>query len=162
MGQPDGFTIFPGAHPEVQVRWIGLALDHLYVTQMWTAVLGADPVRLLRSLPQLWQLVAPVTLRQEAARVRAAGIEIPLEGSLGDAVDRLIASRFGERRSEPGHLTVYNQVPPLLDYYRQRVPPLAPAFSRAVDDTTDITGRARMLDRLAGTGRDTAAAELAL
>lgn len=128
-------------HPSPPVRQAGFALDHPYLEQCWTPVIGPTSVLLLRRMPLVWQedLSPAVDLRELAASL-GLGRSSGRNGALQRTVERLVRFRFASH-SGPGELDVFTEAPPVPDRQLDRLP----AWNRSRHDV--LLGA--HLDRLA-------------
>lgn len=119
---PDDLTIEPALHPKPAIREVGFDLDHPYVEQCWSAVLGPTSVLLLRRVSLLWKDAVPANVR-----VGEFAASLGLTGPTGPS------SRFWQtvrRLAEFGLLTpagggtidVFTSVAPLTERQLARLP----------------------------------------
>lgn len=122
MEMPAELEIHPAPHPSLEVHRAGFPLDHTYLEQCWTPILGPSSVLLLRRTAELWRDAIPARL--ETAEL---GAQLGLSKGRGRhspisrTVDRLVRFRFAGWAA-PGVLDVYSEVPPLRARDLARVP----------------------------------------
>lgn len=109
-------------HPSAPVRQAGFPLDHAYVEQCWTPVIGPTSVLLLRRLPVLWResMSVEVDLHDLAGSL-GLGNSSGRHGSMQRTLDRLERFRFAAF-SSPSDLEVFTEAPPLPDRQLERLP----------------------------------------
>jgi len=122
MENPSSLEVHPAPHPKLEVHRAGFPLDHPYLEQCWTPVLGPSSVLLLRRIPWLWRESAPaeVDVGELGAQLglgRGDGRHSPMART----VERIVRFRFASW-SGPGALDVFTEVPPLPDRHLDRVP----------------------------------------
>lgn len=113
----------PIEHPRPTIRDVGFDLEHRYLEQCWSAVIGPSALLLLRRLPTLWVTEIPAEI-DSAEMARSLGLRhtTSQHGSLQRTMERLC--RFGLARpsqDRPG-LDVYRQIPILSPRELARVP----------------------------------------
>lgn len=114
--------IHPAPHPSLEVHRAGFALDHPYLEQCWSPILGPSSVLLLRRTAELWRDAIPATVRTSdlAAQLglgKGRGRHSPITKTL----ERVVRFRFAEWAA-PGVLDVYSEVRPLRSRDLDRVP----------------------------------------
>ena len=122
MTTPRVLEVHPVRHWLAQVRQAGFPLDHPYLEQCWTPVLGPTSVLLLRRCNALWADATP-------ARVPVAQLSGQLGLGRGTApsshiwrtVRRLVDNGFA-LDAAPGELHVYTEVPPVPARLLARTP----------------------------------------
>lgn len=158
-------SIYPAAHPRMDVHRAGFPLDHDYLEQCWTPVLGPSSVLLLRRVSYLWREVTPAELTTsdlgaQLGLSRGTGRNSPANRTL----DRIVRFGFADW-SGPSTLDVFTEVPPVptkqlarlpswcaqrheqllsthLADLAQEPPGLSPATSgAAIPDATRMSGR---------------------
>jgi hypothetical protein len=122
MENASSLEVRPAAHPKLEVHRAGFPLDHPYLEQCWTPVLGPSSVLLLRRVPWLWRESAPaqVDVGELGAQLglgRGNGRHSPMSRT----VERIVRFRFASW-SEPGVLDVFTELPPLPERHLDRVP----------------------------------------
>lgn len=123
MPTPAVLTIHAVPHPEPHVGRVGFPLDHPYVEQCWSAVVGPSCTLLLRRLPILWREAEPAIV--EAAEVSRS---LGLGANTGYRNSRFwrTIERFTQYRlatlSQPDVLEVYVTVRPLAPHQVERIP----------------------------------------
>ena len=122
MALPDRLAIHPAAYPNLEVHRAGFPLDHPYLEQCWSPILGPSSVLLLRHTAQLWRDQSPAhvdsaDLAQQIGLGKGTGTHSPL----GHTVNRLVRFRFAEWAA-PGVLDVYTEVRPIRDRDLRRLP----------------------------------------
>ena len=122
MALPDRLEIHPAAYPNLEVHRAGFPLDHPYLEQCWSPILGPSSVLLLRHTTQLWRdsdpaVVDSADLAQQIGLGKGHGTHSPL----GHTLNRLVRFRFAEWAA-PDVLDVYTEVRPLRDRDLRRVP----------------------------------------
>ena len=122
MENPSLLEVHPAPHPKLEVHRAGFPLDHPYLEQCWTPVLGPSSVLLLRRVPLLWRESAPaeVDLGDLGAQLglgRGDGRHSPMART----IERIVRFRFASS-SQPGVLDVFTEVPPLPERHLDRVP----------------------------------------
>lgn len=122
METTSSLEVHPAPHPKLEVHRAGFPLDHPYLEQCWTPVLGPSSVLLLRRVPLLWRESAPAQVD-----VGELGAQLGLgrgdgrHSTMGRTVERIVRFRFANW-SEPGVLDVFTEVPPLPERHLDRVP----------------------------------------
>lgn len=119
---PDVLTIRPALHPKPVVRKVGFDLDHPYVEQCWSGVVGPTSVLLLRRVPLLWRDATPAHVRVSEL-ARSLGLTGPTgPGSrFWQTVRRMC--QFGlARPAGGGTLDVFTRVAPLTSRQLARLP----------------------------------------
>lgn len=122
METPAQIEIHAAPHPDLEVHRAGFSLDHPYVEQCWTPILGPTSVLLLRRTTELWRDAMParVDTAELAAQLgvsQARGQHSPITRTL----DRVARFRFAAWAA-PGVLDVYSEVRPLRSRELARVP----------------------------------------
>ena len=122
MTIPDRLEIHPAAHPSLEVHRAGFPLDHPYLEQCWSPILGPSSILLLRHTAQLWRDQSPAVvdtadLAQQIGLGKGHGNHSPL----GRTLDRIARFRFASWAA-PGVLDVYTEIRPLREHDRSRVP----------------------------------------
>lgn len=122
MALPDRLEIHPAAYPNLEVHRAGFPLDHPYLEQCWSPILGPSSVLLLRHTAQLWRdsdpaVVDSADLAQQIGLGKGRGTHSPL----GHTLNRIVRFRFAQW-SGPGVLDVYTEVRPLRERDLSRVP----------------------------------------
>lgn len=122
MALPDRLEIHPAAYPNLEVHRAGFPLDHPYLEQCWSPILGPSSVLLLRHTAQLWRdsdpaVVDSADLAQQIGLGKGRGTHSPL----GHTLSRIVRFRFAQW-SAPGVLDVYTEVRPLRERDLGRVP----------------------------------------
>lgn len=109
-------------HPQTQVRQVGFPLDHAYVEQCWTPVIGPTSVLLLRRLPVLWRegMTAEVDIA-DLAQSLGLGNSSGRNGSMQRTLERLSRFRFASPMG-PADLEVFTEAPPLSPRHLERLP----------------------------------------
>jgi hypothetical protein len=118
MHDPEPLVLRAAAHPDRTVHRFGFDLDHRYLEQCWTPIIGPASTILLRRIPTLWrhaepahtsteQLageigLAPTTLRRVLRRVHQFGFATPVD--------------------DAGVIDIYSTVAPLAERHLDRVP----------------------------------------
>jgi hypothetical protein len=108
------------SHPSPEVHQAGFPLDHPYIEQCWTGVLGPTCTLLLRRFPTLWRQALSVEVQSgEFARSLGLGDSTGRTGQLFKTLRRL--ERFGFVVADgPGDWDVYTEAPPLGDRHLSR------------------------------------------
>ena len=122
MALPDRLEIHPAAYPNLEVHRAGFPLDHPYLEQCWSPILGPSSVLLLRHTAQLWRDADPAVidsadLAQQIGLGKGRGTHSPL----GHTLNRIVRFRFAQW-TDPGVLDVYTEVRPLRERDLSRVP----------------------------------------
>lgn len=122
METPASLEVHPAPHPKLEVHRAGFPLDHPYIEQCWTPVLGPSSVLLLRRIPWLWREATPaeVDVGELGAQLglgRGDGRHSPIART----VDRIVRFRFAAW-SGAGTLDVFTEAPPLSQRHLDRVP----------------------------------------
>ena len=122
METPASVEVHPAPHPKLEVHRAGFPLDHPYIEQCWTPVLGPSSVLLLRRMPWLWREATPaqVDIGELGAQLglgRGDGRHSPI----GRTMERIVRFRFANW-SAPGALDVFTEVAPLPQRHLDRVP----------------------------------------
>jgi hypothetical protein len=104
------------------VHRAGFPLDHPYLEQCWSPILGPSSVLLLRHTAQLWRdsdpaVVDSADLAQQIGLGKGRGTHSPL----GHTLSRIVRFRFAQWAA-PGVLDVYTEVRPLRERDLSRVP----------------------------------------
>lgn len=109
-------------HPQAQVRQVGFPLDHAYVEQCWTPIVGPTSVLLLRRATLLWRegMSAEVEI-EDLARSLGLGKSSGRNGSMQRTLERLCRFQFASFTG-PAELEVFTEVPPLSPRHLERVP----------------------------------------
>lgn len=118
----DTIRLHATPHPSASVRRAGFPLDHPYLEQCWTPLLGPTSIVLLRRIPELWRenLTAELPVPELAASIglgRATGRHGPLWRTL----DRLVRFRFADM-PVPGEFDVFTELPPVHERLLERLP----------------------------------------
>lgn len=109
-------------HPSAPVRQAGFALDHPYLEQCWTPIVGPTSVLLLRRMPVLWREGLSVEVDpSELAASLGLGKGTGRNSALARTLDRLERYRFAQQRI-PGDLEIFTEVPPVADRQLDRLP----------------------------------------
>jgi hypothetical protein len=122
MDNPTSLEVHPAPHPKLEVHRAGFSLDHAYLEQCWTPVLGPSSVLLLRRMTALWREAAPATVD-----VAELGAQLGLghggskHSPIARTIERVVRFRFASW-SAPGVLDVYTEVSPLPPRQLERVP----------------------------------------
>ena len=123
MERTDTIRLHATPHPSVEVRKAGFPLDHPYLEQCWTPLLGPTSVVLLRRIPQLWRehgFTAEMSAGELAASI-GLGRSTGRNGPLLRTFERISRFRFAESCG-PGELNVFTEVPPVRDRQLERLP----------------------------------------
>lgn len=113
----------PVDHPRTQIRNVSFDLEHPYVEQCWSAVIGPSSVLLLRRLPALWSAEVPAVVdAAESARSLGLGSSTSPTSHLHNTLGRLTYFRLAERSPDGSGLDVYCQVPALSPRQLAQVP----------------------------------------
>lgn len=123
MPTPAVLTIHAVPHPEPHVGRVGFPLDHPYVEQCWSPVVGPSCTLLLRRLPVLWQEAEPAIVEAaEVSRSLGLGANTGHRNSrVWRSIERL--TQFGlADLSQPDVLDVYMTVRPLTARQVGRLP----------------------------------------
>lgn len=123
MERTDTIRLHATPHPSVEVRKAGFQLDHPYLEQCWTPLLGPTSVVLLRRIPQLWRehgFTAEIPAGELAASI-GLGRSTGRNGPLVRTFERISRFRFAESCG-PGELNVFTEVPPVRDRQLERLP----------------------------------------
>lgn len=101
MSDHQALTIHAVPHRNPQVRQVGVGLDHPYVEQCWTPILGPSSVLLLRRMPILWQQADPIEIATtDLSRSIGLGGDTSANSPIQHTLDRL--ERYGFCRQGPG------------------------------------------------------------
>lgn len=149
MERTDLIRLHAASHPSVEVRRAGFPLDHPYLEQCWTPILGPTSVVLLRRIPQLWRehdLTVEIPTGELAASI-GLGKSHGRHGAMWRSLDRISRFRFAEP-SGPGEIDVFTEFPPVGQRQLERLP----AWNRRRHD--ELLGA--HLDHLAVAHRSTA------
>lgn len=123
MERTDTIRLHAAQHPSVEVRRAGFPLDHPYLEQCWTPILGPTSIVLLRRIPQLWRehdLSVEIPTGDLAASIglgRSSGRSGPMWRSL----DRVSRFRFAQAAG-PGEFDVFTELPPVTGRQLERLP----------------------------------------
>lgn len=122
MDTPVHLAIHPASHPRVDVHRAGFPLEHPYVEQCWTPVLGPSSVLLLRRVSWWWRDSTPALLTTsdlgaQLGLGRGTGKHSPANRT----ADRIVRFGFGQW-SGPSSLDVYTEVPPVPAKQLARLP----------------------------------------
>src|SRR5437764_3571118 len=110
---PDAIDLHADPHPLAAVRQAGFPLDHPYLEQCWTPVVGPSSVLLLRHCAWLWRDAMPLRIPVEAlAAELGLGKGTSRNSPIWRTIDRLVRFGFATLR-EPAELRIYTEVPPL-------------------------------------------------
>jgi hypothetical protein len=124
METPNTIVIHAAGHPAFAVQRAGFPLDHPYVEQCWTSMLGPSGVLFLRRMPELWRQGTTVGVEVEAlARSLGLGAAKGRRSAMWRTMDRLCNMRFAQWGGEQ-ELEVYTEVRPLTARQLERVPEL--------------------------------------
>lgn len=127
---PEVMDLHAVAHPSAQVRRAGFALDHHYLEQCWTPIVGPSSVLLLRHCVSLWRDATPARVpTEDLARQIGLGRGTARHSPLQHTLDRVVYFRFASMAT-PGQLDVYTEVPPVGARQLERLP----TWSRAQHD----------------------------
>jgi len=119
---PEVLDLHPVPHPSAPVRQAGFPLDHPYLEQCWTPVIGPSSVLLLRRCTSLWREGAPAHVRTEdLARQLGLGSGTARNSPLWHTVERVVRFRFASMPAA-GELGVYTEVPPVPARQLERLP----------------------------------------
>ena len=122
METPASLEIHPAPHPKLEVHRAGFPLDHPYLEQCWTPVLGPSSVLLLRRMPWLWRDATPAEIDvAELGAQLGLGHGASRHSPIGRTVERIVRFRFAAW-SGPGVLDVFSEAPPLSQRHLDRVP----------------------------------------
>lgn len=152
--RPEVIDLHAVPHPVAPVRRAGFPLDHPYLEQCWTGVIGPSSVLLLRRCTSLWRESMPVQLATaELGAHLGLGKGSGRNSPIWHTVERLLRFRFAAM-PQAGELHVYTEVPPVSARQMERLP----AWCRREHDR--LLGQ--HLDGLArSTGSATVAGEVA-
>lgn len=122
MDESDHLVIHPAPHPRVDVHRAGFPLDHPYLEQCWTPVLGPSSVLLLRRMSLLWRDATPALLStSELGAQLGLGRGTGRHSPANRTVDRIV--RFGFASwSSPSSLDVFTEIPPVPAKQLDRLP----------------------------------------
>jgi hypothetical protein len=100
-------------HPSAPVRRLGFPLDHPYLEQVWTPIIGPSSVLLLRRCAWLWRDAMPAQVRtEELAAQLGLGKGTGRSSPIWHTVERVV--RFGFAATpEPAEIQIYTEVPPV-------------------------------------------------
>ena len=150
-------TIQPAPHPVPRIHRAGFPLSHPYVEQCWGSIVGPSSVLLLRRLEWLWHESVPAVLPLGDLGARLGlGPGSGRHSRVRHTIDRLAALGLADWTTEPTHLNVYTEVPPLSDRVLRR----APEVTRSLHDrflSAHIEELARGADAATGISPDPAA-----
>ncbi len=122
MDTPTSLDIHPAPHPNLEVHRAGFPLDHPYLEQCWTPILGPSSVMLLRRAAWLWREQTPAEIdTPELASQLGLGHRGGQRSPLARTLQRIVRFRFAEW-SGPTSLDIYSEVRPLRDRDLERVP----------------------------------------
>lgn len=122
MEPPTSLDIHPVPHPSLEVHRAGFPLEHPYVEQCWTPILGPSSVLLLRRAAYLWRAQTPAQVDpQDLARQIGIGYAGGLQSTLSRTVQRLVRFRFAEW-SDQTSLGIYSEARPLQGRELRRLP----------------------------------------
>lgn len=122
MEPPTSLDIHPVPHPSLEVHRAGFPLEHPYVEQCWTPILGPSSVLLLRRAAYLWRAQTPAQVDpQELAAQLGLGHRGGQRSPFARTIQRVVRFRFAEW-SDPTSLAVYSEVRPLRERELERVP----------------------------------------
>ncbi len=102
METPASLEVHPAPHPKLEVHRAGFPLDHPYIEQCWTPVLGPSSVLLLRRIPWLWREATPAEVD-----VGELGVQLGLgrgggrHSPIARTVDRIVRFRFAAWSGPP-------------------------------------------------------------
>lgn len=120
---PEVLKVHAVPHPVAPVRQAGFALDHPYLEQCWSPVIGPSSVLLLRRCAWLWQEAEPALIpTAELAAQLGLGKGTASHSPLWHTVERIVRFRFAAMTT-PGELEVYTEVPPVMERHLDRLPP---------------------------------------
>lgn len=119
---PEVIDLHAVPHPTPTVRRAGFPLDHPYLEQCWTPIIGPSSVLLLRRCAWLWREGEPahVTLAELASQLglgKGTGRSSPVWHTL-ERVDRFRFASF----VAPGEMHVFTEVPPVPARQLERLP----------------------------------------
>lgn len=122
METPAELEIHPAPYPSLEVHRAGFPLDHPYLEQCWTPILGPSSVLLLRRTAELWRDAIPATVETtELAAQLGLGKGRGRNSPITKTLDRLVRFRFAGWAA-PDVLDVYSEVRPLRTRDLHRVP----------------------------------------
>ncbi|MBW3642411.1 MAG: hypothetical protein KY447_05800 [Actinobacteria bacterium] len=109
-------------HPVAPVRRAGFPLDHPYLEQCWTGVIGPSSVLFLRRCASLWRESMPVQVATaDLGAQLGLGKGTARNSPMWHTVERVVRFRFAAM-PQPGELHVYTEVPPVPARQMERLP----------------------------------------
>src|SRR4051812_19296621 len=109
-------------HPATPVRQAGFPLDHPYLEQCWTPVIGPSSTILLRRCAWLWRDGEPARVPlEELAGQLGLGKGVARNSPIWHTLERVVQFRFASMPS-PGELQVYTEVAPVAERQLERLP----------------------------------------
>ena len=119
---PEVLDLHAVPHPVASVQQAGFPLDHAYLEQCWTPVIGPSSVLLLRRCAWLWRDATPARVAAEdLAAQLGLGHGTGRHSPVWRTVELVARFRFATMAS-PGELHVYTEVPPVPDRQLDRLP----------------------------------------
>lgn len=120
---PEVIELHAVPHPVAPVRQAGFALDHPYLEQCWSPVIGPTSTLLLRRCAWLWQEAEPARIATaELAAQLGLGKGTGSSSPLWHTVERIVRFRFATMDT-PGQLEIFTEVPPVMERHLDRLPP---------------------------------------
>lgn len=117
-------TFAPVDHPNDRIRRVGFDLEHPYVEQCWTSVIGPSSTLLLRRIPTLWIDAVPASISAgDLSRSLGLGERVGDRGRFTATMQRVV--QFGLLRPSldgPFSFDVNRQIGPLSDRQLDRLP----------------------------------------
>lgn len=118
MHDPEPLVLRAAAHPDRTVHRFGFDLDHPYLEQCWTPILGPAAIILLRRTTGLWRHTEPA---------RTTIGELAGEIGLSPATMRRVLHRvhlfgFATPIDDAGVIDIYSTAAPLAQRHLNRVP----------------------------------------
>lgn len=122
MDTSRALRLHPVPHQSAAIHQLGFPLDHPYVEQCWTPVIGPTSVLLLRRLPQLWTTAIPAQVElTDLSRSLGLGASTGPNGAMRRTLERLTRFRLASF-SGPEDLDVYTEAPPVPQRQLDRLP----------------------------------------
>ena len=119
---PEVLDLHAVPHPAAPVRQAGFPLDHPYLEECWTPIIGPSSVLLLRRCPLLWREAAPARVGvEDLARQLGLGAGTGRSSPIWHTIERVVRFRFAAT-GPPGELQVYTEVPPVPARQLDRLP----------------------------------------
>ena len=118
MYDPEPLVLRAAAHPDRTVHRFGFDLDHPYLEQCWTPIIGPSATILLRRATALWRNAEPVhtTFGQLAGEIGLS------PANMRRVLHRVRQFSFATPLDDAGVFDIYSTAAPLTQRHLDRVP----------------------------------------